>query len=1173
MKSSMIKDKSQSKGVDIRKRILLPLTLSLVLLMASFAAGVFWLQKNDLEEETSTQFRLANELFAKNMISDLEIMKKDINLTFNNVQMQSAFLSKDREKLLHIALPFFRDLKKVEGISHFYFHDTAGVNFLRVHKPDFYGDTIERNTMRDALKSGATSSGIELGPLGTFTMRIVCPWRINGEIAGYIEMGKDSNIYVEKLKEMLHVESYLFISKTTGVVDREKWESALAMNGKSPMWNRFGGYLLVEQSMETVPPVFAEIFAVEEHPALLENNRIWLQGKLYHIGIIPIHDVSGVEIGDLAVLIDITGHYSVFRLTLISIGVISLATGIALTLFFYIILGRVERRLKVSRQMEIEIRESEARDRVSDEYTKKIKKQNEELKLRMEQLANAREAALNMMEDANDARMSAENAEKALKESEAKSKAIIESTVSGIITIGEKGHILSFNPAAEKIFGYSKEEVLNKNISMLMPEPYHSEHDGYLKNYIRTGKKKIIGKGGRELIGQRKDGKIIYIDLGVNEVEVGEKRMFAGLINDITERKLAEEELSKSRDALARAQSIAHLGNWEYDVVNNNIYWSDEVYRIFGVEKEAFDHKISSFIELIHPDDREYVQNGIKASMYDKKPFSVDYRIVLPDGGIRHVHEEAKDIPDEKGKPLRRIGTVQDITERKEAEREIKSLAKFPSENPFPVMQISSDGTVIYANEASKPILNVWGIQENMLLPAMKSFIAEIYAEAKNREVEVEHGKQTFSITLTPISDSNYVYAYGLDITDRKEAEYALVSAKKAADVASKVKSEFLANMSHEIRTPMTTILGMSELISETSLDNEQKEYLKGLQRAGDNLLDLVNDILDLSKIEAGRIELEEVEFDLAEEIDKVMSIFDMKAQKKGIELTAAIDPETPEILLGDPLRLRQVLVNLAGNSLKFTEKGEIKISVTCEKPSVRTEGYRLTFSVNDTGMGIPSEKLETIFEDFTQADSSTTRAFGGTGLGLTISKKLVEIMGGKIWVESKLGEGSTFHFNLNVKIGTEKGEAARRKDKGREELDTAPVHDSAKALSMLLVDDSEDNRMLVKTFLKKIPCNIDMAENGEIAVEKFMSKKYDILLMDMQMPVMDGYTATIKIRRWEKEKRRDETPIIAFTAHAFKEEIDKCLEAGCTDHIAKPVKKKVIIGIISQFLGSERSG
>jgi CheY-like chemotaxis protein len=248
-------------------------------------------------------------------------------------------------------------------------------------------------------------------------------------------------------------------------------------------------------------------------------------------------------------------------------------------------------------------------------------------------------------------------------------------------------------------------------------------------------------------------------------------------------------------------------------------------------------------------------------------------------------------------------------------------------------------------------------------------------------------------------------------------------------------------------------------------------------------------------------------------------------------------------------------------------------MSVACEKPSVCSDECRLTFSISDTGIGIPSEKLEAIFEDFTQADSSTTRTFGGTGLGLTISKKLVEIMGGKIWVESKVGEGSTFHFNVSMKVGVEKDGAARKKEKLEGKAKAVPIRDSAKTLNMLVVDDSKDIRLLVKTLLKKSPYNIDMAKDGKIAVQMFSSGKYDIVLMDMQMPVMDGCTATAEIRKWEKENGRDETPIIAFTAHALKEGIGKCLEAGCTGHIAKPVKKKALLAVVSKFLGSEENG
>ncbi|MDT8317394.1 MAG: PAS domain-containing protein, partial [bacterium] len=309
---------------------------------------------------------------------------------------------------------------------------------------------------------------------------------------------------------------------------------------------------------------------------------------------------------------------------------------------------------------------------------------------------------------------------------------------------------------------------------------------------------------------------------------------------EVEERRVAQEELLHSQQALKKAQEIARLGTWEYDVVDNKIIWSDEVYRIFGVDIESFENTFEFFIELIHPDDREYVLSEIKASMESKKTFSIDYRIVQPGGDIRYVHEEAKDISDDRGNPLRRIGTVQDITERKEAEKEIESLAKFPSENPFPVMQISSKGKILYANEASRPILNVWGVEEDRLPSAMKTFIAGIYAEGKSWEVDVEQGMQTFSITFIPVNESDYVYAYGLDITARKNAEINLLEAKKTAESATKAKSEFLANMSHEIRTPMTSIIGMAELLSESELTDKEKDYVERLKGSGDALLSII---------------------------------------------------------------------------------------------------------------------------------------------------------------------------------------------------------------------------------------------------------------------------------------------------------------------------------------------
>ncbi len=649
----------------------------------------------------------------------------------------------------------------------------------------------------------------------------------------------------------------------------------------------------------------------------------------------------------------------------------------------------------------------------------------------------------------------------ALKESEGQHRAIVDTAVEGIIAIDEQGTVQSFNPAAERIFGYTAAEVIGRNVKMLQPEPYHSRHDEYLQNYLRTGRKKIIGIG-REVVGLRKDGTSFPLDLAVSEVLLDNRRLFTGIIRDIT---------------------------------------------------------------------------------------------------------------------------------------------------------------------------------------------------------------------------------------DRKQAEAELLVAKEQAESASRAKTEFLASMSHEIRTPMNAIIGMAELLSETSLTTEQREYVRIFQSAGENLLTLINDILDISKLEAGHLELESIDFDLRDLLEKTCEILALRAHHKGLELTCRLAEDAPVKLIGDPLRLRQVLVNLIGNAIKFTERGEVVVEVKPSGPPGPGEAVEMLFSVSDTGIGIPADKQDVIFERFTQVDASTTRQYGGTGLGLNISQRIVEAMGGRIRVESEPGRGSTFSFTAPFEAQAEREEPVRpipvalqglraliiddsatnrlvlremltgwgavvreaqdgvsalaemqhaeenaapfdlllldcrmpgmdgfelaqriRKDSAfrgttmmmltsdnragdiarareigiagymvkpikRDDLENAiagslaetraaPVAQPDRAaleaqgpsLHILLVEDSEDNRLLVSAFLKKTPHTLDMAENGEIAVDKFRAGRYDLVLMDVQMPVKDGYTATREIRQWEKETGAAPTPIVALTAHALQEDARKSLDAGCTAHLTKPIKKETLL-------------
>lgn len=534
------------------------------------------------------------------------------------------------------------------------------------------------------------------------------------------------------------------------------------------------------------------------------------------------------------------------------------------------------------------------------------------------------------------------------------------------------------------------------------------------------------------------------------------------------------------------------------------------------------------------------------------------------------------------------------------------------------------------------------------------------------------------------------------NITEQKRYENQLKEEREKAESATKAKSDFLAVMSHEIRTPMNAIIGIGELLEETSLTKEQMKYVNTFRNAGENLLYIINDILDFSKIESKNLKLEKTPFSLNELMEYIGDVMSFSSNEKKLELIVSILPGTPGYLIGDPVRLRQVFINLVGNSIKFTEKGEIVVTASGE--NIDESSAQINFTVRDTGIGIPKDKQETIFESFSQADSSTTRKYGGTGLGLAITQRMVNLMGGMISVKSAENMGSTFSFSIQLPIDNEPGKhldsykpdlkeqsvlvvddndvnrmvlgktlsvlgcditecangeecftelknaqkrnqqyslifldyempvmdgitvAKKIKEDGicstpiiiltssdlREEKTTLTVElgiacylnkpvkqtelfeiigtvllnnnikdkkDPEKPnlliereLNILLAEDNPDNRMLICAYLKKSSCKIDIAENGEIAVEKFKANKYDIVLMDIEMPKMNGYTATKIIRQWEKEKGLAPMPIVALSAHALKEHEQKSKDAGCNGHITKPIKKLSLLQALKDY-------
>lgn len=518
---------------------------------------------------------------------------------------------------------------------------------------------------------------------------------------------------------------------------------------------------------------------------------------------------------------------------------------------------------------------------------------------------------------------------------------------------------------------------------------------------------------------------------------------------------------------------------------------------------------------------------------------------------------------------------------------EKKNLSKFPIESfdldwrwKMPLKEkviLASGMATALVVGLTVPIFRIWyfvgifillpaiwyGLECAMIVNTMIGFLTLAYPAIAGEPWPRTSESLQIVATLLTLSFSALVAGSAVTYHRKKilqvvKTENELKIAKEQAEEASRAKSDFLARMSHEIRTPLNSVLGMLELLRETNLSKDQERYLTLFSHAGENLKALINDLLDFSKIEAKALSIENISYNIHSTIRSVFEILQIKAEEKGLHFELDIDNSVPLFQIGDPTRLRQVLFNLIGNALKFTEEGEVLTKVSVEKGNPD----KLVIEVRDTGIGIPRDKQQSLFSPFTQGESTINRKYGGTGLGLVISKNLVEIMGGDIELRSLAGRGTTFRITLphrpDVSGPQEKIQATPIK---------WPEYFGNKRFKLLLVDDSEDNRLLITHYLKNLPFEITDATNGKEAVEKFKQEKFDVVFMDMQMPIMSGYKATEIIRHIEKENGLKRTCIIALTATAVLEELQRTLTSGCDRYMVKPVKKAEVVECLVQAL------
>ncbi|MCF2902164.1 PAS domain S-box protein [Pseudoalteromonas sp. OFAV1] len=643
-------------------------------------------------------------------------------------------------------------------------------------------------------------------------------------------------------------------------------------------------------------------------------------------------------------------------------------------------------------------------------------------------------------------------AEKSAEES--RLEAILSTAVDGIVTINIKGVILSFNKAAENIFGWQQHEVLGKNVKILMNDDIAAQHDDYLSNSSNHEVKKIIGVN-RNVYAKHKHGHLFPIRLGLGEVKQPDKEpLFVGFITDLTEQRALQQSLEEKEkqyrtlmDNMPGAVFRCLLDeNWSM------LFISPSVLDLTGYSPDEFVSGRINFEQIIHGDDKQSINEIISNAAVNNTQYAVEYR-------IRH-----------------RNGKI------------------------------------------------IWLLEQGLV----------------NETVD---------------TDKKCIDGVLIDITARHEYEESLKQAKQEAEAAAHAKQSFMANMSHEIRTPMNAIIGFSDILMDSPLSKEQQKHIITVNKSARSLLHLLNEVLDSAKLEKGKLDIQLEHFNLQTLLDNIVSTFWLEAKRKNLLLDLKINDDVAPVYIGDEIRIRQVMNNLLGNAIKFTEQGSVTVSVS------KTQNNQLFFEIKDTGIGIAKHRLNAIFQPFEQADGTMTRRFGGTGLGTTISKQLVELMGGTINVISDEGQGSCFYFTLPL----QEGDAKQVDTLNHSKLTLPP-------LRILVVDDIEQNIELLKILLSQAGHTITTASNGFEAIAAFEKQTFDVILMDIHMPECDGLTACKKIRELEQIQQIKVTPIIALTASVLQQDKLTTKQAGMNGFANKPVDISQLNHEIAKVLGLDIS-
>jgi two-component system sensor histidine kinase/response regulator len=1109
----------------IKKDIFCYILAGMVLLGLVYLFSVFWMYRQQDAARYQEWKRTVDDIYTDRFGEAEKNLRALLLVLRENPVLRQQFMDRDRKTLLETSRSLERNLRQDYQITHFYFHLPDRINFLRVHQPQRYGDRIDRVTLRQAIRTGKIASGLEIGPLGTLTLRAVIPWYAGEQLIGYLELGRELASIASVFRQSDTVDGYL-LTVNKPFIERQGWIQGMAMLNRPADWSAFSDRVIM---INTLPERFAYLGSeqVERHRMQSFLHRfVFPENMFYMIHDRPLADVAGRHVGSLIFVHDELKELllarrmnNFFLLTLLGLAVL-------LLVIYYHVLRRTELQLADSGTVLEESRQ---------------------------QLALALEVAELGMWDWRP----------------------------------QQGDIVYTNAIFFTMLGYPAEDLPFKMERWI--ELIHPDDLGEVITARRSFLDSDDGFYCTEYRVRTADGQWKWIrDVGrvVSRDHLGRAERFMGVHIDATRRKEAEAQMQANYEHLITFMETLPDAAFLKDGEGRWQLTNRTARELFEVEEIPWQGKTDAELAEARPawaDAHLACIAGDQKAWREKKIF-IDYEEIREEDEQERIFEVRKMplfFPNGQRKALVIIG--RDITTERLAEKKLQKSEQFLAQT----QQIAGLGSWRQyfpdnGQEWSPEMYHILELEPATAEASLTAFLEVVHPDDRRMvgdtytqsvlsrssfciehrllmkdgriKYVLERGETEYDENGSPAQSIGSV----LDITARKKIEQDLIDAQQQAEAASQAKSKFLANMSHELRTPMNAIIGMSQLALETELTDEQRNYIDKAHLSAELLLGILNDILDFSKIEAGKMSLEIIHYQLHTVFENLHNLIGLKATEKGLLLHIDIADTVPDALQGDPLRLGQILVNLVNNAIKFTEKGSVAVSVELMERAEKQ--VVLHFSVTDTGIGMTPDQRKRLFQLFSQADSSITRKYGGTGLGLSICKRLVEMMNGKIWAESVYGQGSSFHFILPQQIGN--ALALVEETPGLAE-DIGRLHGTR----ILLVEDNQINQELAELILSRQGMEVTVAGNGEEALSVLSEQEFDGVLMDIQMPVMDGYTACAEIR---KNPRYRDLPVIALTANVMAGDREKSKKAGMNGHIGKPFREEEMFAAMVRLIRPE---